>query len=283
MSKFILSAFSDEYCQDFEGQLKAMNALGFTHIEPRGLDGINVAELTREQALHYKALLDEYGIKVYTIGSPLGKIRIDGDFEYHMAKAERVFEIAKLFGATRVRMFSFYPPEGESMGPQYKDKVIEYLTRMLAAAKAHGLVLCHENEGKIYGESPESCLELLEHFGGEMRCVFDMGNFVLGGYDPEHAYDLLAPYVDYFHIKEALKSGAVVPPGKGDAHIADIIARHRDKVGKDVVISLEPHLSVFMGRKDITTTAFTNPYEYESKEAAFTDAANKLKEIVSAI
>lgn len=283
MSKFILSAFADEYCPEFEGQLKALNALGFTHVEPRGLDGVNVGELTREQALHYKALLDRYGIKVYSIGSPLGKIRIDGDFEYHMAKAERIFEIAEIFGATRVRMFSFYPPEGEIMGPQYKSKVIEYLTRMLAAAKAHGLTLCHENEGKIYGESPEQCLELLEHFGGELRCVFDMGNFVLGGYDPEHAYELLEPYIDYFHIKDGCRSGAIVPPGKGDSRIAELLARYANKADAPVVISLEPHLTVTSGMKDVTTTAFTNPYQYETHEAAFTDAANKLKEIVTAI
>ena len=283
MSKFILSAFADEYCPDFEGQLKALRELGFTHIEPRGLDGINVAELTREQALHYKALLDQYGIKVYTIGSPLGKIRIDGNFEYHMSKAERVFEMAELFGATRVRMFSFYPPEGETMGPRYREKVIEYLTCMIAAARAHGLVLCHENEGKIYGESPECCLDLLRHFGGELRCVFDMGNFVLGGYDPVAAYGMLEPYIDYFHIKDGCKSGAIVPPGKGDSHIAELLARYADKADAPVVISLEPHLTVTSGMKDMTTTAFTNPYQYETHEAAFTDAAIKLKEIVSAI
>ena len=283
MEKFMLSAFSDEYCKDFEGQLRALNELGFTHTEPRGLDGINVGQLTREQALHYKSLLDQYGIKVQSIGSPLGKMRLDADFEEHMAMAERVFEVAEIFGAKYVRMFSFYAPEGETMGPQYKDQIVSYLGRMIEAAKAHGLVLCHENEGRVYGESPESCLELLEHFGGELRCVFDMGNFVLGGYDPVAAYDMLLPYIEYFHIKDALKSGAVVPPGKGEAHIQELLSRHAKSTDHPITVSLEPHLMVFAGLKDLTNAAFTNPYQYESHEAAFTDAANKLKEMLTAI
>jgi sugar phosphate isomerase/epimerase len=210
-------------------------------------------------------------------------MRLDADFEEHMAMAERVFEVAEIFGAKYVRMFSFYAPEGETMGPQYKDQIVSYLGRMIEAAKAHGLVLCHENEGRVYGESPESCLELLEHFGGELRCVFDMGNFVLGGYDPVAAYDMLLPYIEYFHIKDALKSGAVVPPGKGEAHIQELLSRHAKSVDHPITVSLEPHLMVFAGLKDLTNAAFTNPYQYESHEAAFTDAANKLKEMLAAI
>ena len=98
------------------------------------------------------------------------------------------------------------------------DEVVERLQKMVALAREYGVTLCHENEAKIYGESPEKCLELVEYFDGKLKCVFDMGNFVLGGYKPyPDAYKLLSPYVDYFHIKDVIfETGELVPAGYGD-------------------------------------------------------------------
>ena len=86
-------------------------------------------------------------------------------------------------------------------------------------SEEHGVTLCHENEALIYGESPEKCLEILEYFNGRLKAVLDMGNFVLDGYNPMNAYKLLEKNIEYFHIKDALYAGAIVPAGKGEAQI----------------------------------------------------------------
>ncbi len=46
-----------------------------------------------------------------------------------------------------------------------------------------------------------------------------MGNFVLDGHDPIKAYNLLKDHVEYFHIKDSLYAGTIVPAGKGEAKI----------------------------------------------------------------
>ena len=111
-----------------------------------------------------------------------------------------------------------------------------------------------------------------------------MGNFVLDGYKPyPDAYELLKDYISYFHIKDALYEGAVVPPGLGKGDIPAILQRHLKETGKDVLITLEPHLQTFDGLNALVGKTFENPYKYETQEIAFLDAVGKIKEIIAAL
>lgn len=282
MGKFIISAFADEYDKQFSEQLCALRKFGIHNIELRFIDGKNVADITSSEAIELKRKLDECGIVVSAIGSPIGKIALDGDMEGHLAIAEGVFANAKILGTDRVRMFSFYPPKGRSIG-DCREKVIESLERLVTLAESYGITLCHENEAKIYGETAESCLDIMEHFGGRIKAVFDMGNFTLEKHDPFKAYELLREHISYFHIKDALSAGAIVPPGKGEAGIRDILSMHAQYTDEDIVITLEPHLQTFSGLNALTDSKFENPYKYETPQAAFADAVEKLKEIVGSI
>ena len=257
MSDIIFSAFSDEYAVDFNEQLAGMKALDIGYIELRFVDGRSVSELSTDEAKELKKHLDEKEIKVSAIGSPLGKIRLDGDMKGHMEKAARVFEIANIMETKLVRVFSFYAP------------------------KKYGVTLCHENEAKIYGDTPKYCRELLDAFGGELKCVYDMGNFVLEGVDPyPESYELLKKDIAYFHIKDALFAGAIVPPGKGDAKIKEILDAHKEYSKADFFVSLEPHLQTFSGLNALKGRNFDNPYKYEDLKTAFEDAAKKLRELI---
>ena len=115
MNDFILSAFADEYADSFEEQLQAMKALDIRYIEIRHLDGKNISALSDKQVNEAKRMLDASGIKVSAIGSPLGKIRLDGDMGEHLEVARRIFEAANILGTPYIRIFSFYAPEGGSI------------------------------------------------------------------------------------------------------------------------------------------------------------------------
>lgn len=279
MARIILSAFADEYADSFEEQLSGLRRLGISHIEIRHVNKKNISKLTKDEVLEAKRLLDEYGIKVSAIGSPLGKIRLDGDLDGHLETAKRVFEYADILGAKFVRMFSFYAPDGKSI-VDMKDEVFSALERMLSLAKEYGVILCHENEAKIYGDIPERCRELLDAFP-ELACVYDMGNYVLEGVGPyPEAYRLLRDRIAYFHIKDALSAGAIVPPGCGEAKIEEILAEHKNYADCDFFVSLEPHLELFSGLNALVGRSFENPYKYPDAKTAFTDAAEKLKELI---
>lgn len=275
MNKLILSAFADEYADDLKEQCEALNKFGIEYIELRGVNGKNVSTLTESEVKEAKKTLDDYGIKVSSIGSPLGKIDIKGDLKGHLETAKRVYETANVLDAKNVRIFSFYSKEMPF--DKCKGEIYDGLEKLVDLSDGTGLTLCHENEALIYGESPEKCREIAEYFGGRVRCVFDMGNFVLDGYDPMAAYKLLLDYIEYFHIKDALYAGAIVPAGKGEARIKDILDDYKKNGVKDAFIALEPHLQTFSGLNALVGKSFDNPYKYENQRAAFSDAAEKLK------
>jgi len=275
MNKLILSAFADEYAEDLKEQCEALNKFGIGNIELRGVNGKNISVLTANEVKETKKILDDYGIGVSSIGSPLGKIDIKGDLKGHFETAKRVYETANILGAKNVRIFSFYSKE--TPFDKCKSEIYSGLEGLVDLSDDTGLTLCHENEALIYGESPDKCLEIAEYFGGRVRCVFDMGNFVLDGYEPVDAYELLSDYIEYFHIKDALYAGAIVPAGKGEARIKEILDDYEINGAKDAFITLEPHLQTFSGLNALVGKSFDNPYKYENQKAAFADAVEKLK------
>ena len=108
-----------------------------------------------------------------------------------------------------------------------------------------------------------------------------MGNFVLDGFKPyPDAYKLLGDYIEYFHIKDSLYAGAIVPPGKGEAQIKDILSDYKLNGKKDTFITLEPHLQTFSGLNALVGKTFENPYKYKNQQEAFTDAVINLRSLL---
>lgn len=277
MNNHILSGFADEFDKDIHAQLSMLRENGVQYFEPRAIrPGLNVADLTADQAKELKAEMDENGIKASAIGSPLGKIKLSDDMDAHMEKAKRTFETANILGTPFVRMFSFYAPEGKTFDGQF-DAIVENLSRMADIADQFGVTLCHENEHDVYGEGPQECLDVIKASDGKIKAVFDMGNFVLCGHDPLKAYELLKDYVVYFHIKDSTYNGAIVPPGCGEAKIKEILSMHKEST----FVSLEPHLATFEALKTLTKTTYDNPYVYENKQVAYLDALKRIREILA--
>ena len=282
MAQPILCAFADEYASSLTEQLEGLNRFGIRYLELRHADGRNVADMTPGDVAEVKRKLHDAGIKVNSIGSPLGKIALDGDLRAHMERTKRVCETAASLDAKYVRMFSFYLPAGRTR-EECKEKVIDALGRMMDIADSYSVIMCHENEAKIWGESPGQCRELLDAFGGRLRAVCDMGNFVLGGYEPYQGYELLGDDVAYFHIKDALARGAIVPAGMGEAKIKEILSDYKTRAKNDFFISLEPHLETFAGLNVLTDVTFENPYKYADQKTAFADAVAKINQVLKEI
>ncbi len=280
MTKIIMSAFADEYSKDFDKQLAILNEHGIGYIEPRFIGDKNISELNEIEAKDLKRKIDNAGIRVSSVGSPIGKFRLDDNFDEQLEKTKRVCETANILGTDNVRVFSFYLRDGQTAADA-RGEIIEKLGKMIDIAVDAGVDFCHENEARIYGESPENCLDILKVFDGKLKCVFDMGNFVLDGFKPfPDAYLMLRDYIKYFHIKDALFAGAIVPAGCGEASIADILSEHKKFSGTDFVVTLEPHLETFDGLHQLVGKKFDNPYKFNSAEEAFVTAINKLKEII---
>lgn len=268
MNYKLISGFSDEISPAIKEQFEELNKLGIQYFEPRGIDGKNISKLTEEEMYALKETMDEYGIKVSSIGSPVGKIQITEDFEPHMPVLENVVKAAKILGTKYIRMFSFYHSKDYDWTEEERQEVFRRTQIMIDYAKENDVILLHENEKGIYGDTADRCLDLMEHFyGPNYKSVFDPANFVQTGEDTKRAYEMLRPYTEYMHIKDAvLADGSVVPSGYGDGNVPYIL-KELFASGYNGFLSLEPHLTNFNGFADLENGEEVEKKPMDKKEA----------------
>ena len=242
-----LSGFADEIGPSLDDQIRVMTDSGVTHFELRTVDKINVIDFTDAQQREHKNKIDAAGLGVACVGSPCGKRPADAPDDKLMDQFKRARDAAAFFGATLIRVFSFYPDGGEGKGPvdAIRGRAIELLRMQCDLLDDTDITMVHENEKGIYGDTGERCLDLLKSVDSpKLRAAFDFANFVQVGDDPTACWPLLKPYTTHIHIKDAKKDGGqVVPAGDGDGGIAAILADAYAS-GYDGFFSLEPHLGV---------------------------------------
>lgn len=239
-----LSGFGDEVDPDPAIQAAVLLALGASHIEVRSAWGVNVSELEPEAVQRLKAILDDKGLKVSAVASPIGKVDVSLPVEHELGRLRRIISVAKALDTKYVRIFSFY--RGEAQGQEeIRDAVMERMKALASEAAAHDVVLLHENEKGIYGDTPERVLDIMETVNSPaLRVAWDNANFVQVGVKPyTEGYALLRPYLEYLQVKDAIATtGEVVPSGEGDGELdATIAALAAD--GYKGFASLEPHLA----------------------------------------
>ena len=250
---FTISAFADEISPDPREQIAVLKACGVWHIEFRSIHKTNVLALPDEQIREFKKLLDGEGFKLSAIGSPVGKYPVDQPFEPHLDRFKRAMELCGVFGTQNIRVFSYYPPGNDPIfdpanWPAHRDEVMRRMGVKAELAQKAGVVLFHENEHRIYGDSPERVLDLLATVNSPaLRATYDAANYVFGGFDPIAGWEKTKPYTVHFHIKDWRRNWREagteygVLAGSGDGQIAHGI-RDAVKLGYKGYAVMEPHL-----------------------------------------
>jgi 3-dehydroshikimate dehydratase len=242
---FTISAFADEIEPSPEKQIEVLQSCGVRHIEFRSIHKTNVLALSDLQISEFNSLLDRHGFKVSAIGSPIGKIRIDEPFEPHLQRFQRAIDLAKLFGTPNIRVFSYYPAEGatDADWPKWRNDVLARMREKVRRAEKAGLRLFHENEHRIYGDSPERITDLFTQIQSPaFKAAYDPANFVFCGYDPWEGWHASKPHTAHFHIKDWTRGethGRVA--GEGQGRIPDVMAE-AVAMGYDGFATMEPHL-----------------------------------------
>ena len=269
-----LCAFADEASNNLQGQIDALKRNNIEYLEIRGVDGQNIKEITYEKVYEIKKKLDENNIKVWSIGSPVGKYNVDDDFERQVEEFKKLCDFAKILGAKRIRMFSFFSKDEE--------KVFANLQKFVDVCP-DGIIMCHENEKGIFGDDIESCLKIHQKFD-KIKMVFDPANFIQCGVNTLEAWKKLSQYVDYMHIKDALEDKRVVPAGYGIGNIEKLLKMYTEQGG--TVVTLEPHLMVFDGLKDLENGESIKESDvpvYPDNDTAFDAGAKALFDVLEKI
>ena len=268
----ILSGFADEISPDPAEQLATLAAESIAHLELRGAWSVNVADFTAGQVAAFRTAVDGAGVRVSAIGSPVGKIPVGAPLGPELDRMRRVADVAAELGTAIVRVFSFYIPGGDPP-ERYRQQVIDRMGALAGIAEDRGLILAHENEKEIYGDTPDRCADVITAVGSPaLRATFDPANFVQCGVRPHSdAYALLRPFLVYLQVKDALAAtGAVVPAGEGDGQLRETLTALRDS-GFTGFMSLEPHLAQ-AGRLG----GFSGPQGFRRAAAAIKSLLNEL-------
>ena len=246
-----LSAFADEISPDLEEQIGVLEGEGIRYLDLRSAWETNVLDLNDRQVAAIERALDAHGLRVAAIGSPVGKVSIEESLDRQMHRLERAIALAQQFGTRFIRIFSFYPPrvaaaeDAVAHNPAaYRDDVLARLRAMTERARAADVILLHENDRDLYGDTIARCVDLLQTINDpHFQAALDPANFIQCGQTPyPDGYEALQPWLRYVHVKDADAAGTVTAAGEGVARWPALLERLRHD-GYDGFFSLEPHLA----------------------------------------
>jgi sugar phosphate isomerase/epimerase len=260
-----LTGFADEISPELEEQLETLAQESMGYMELRSVWNTNVLDLTDDELDRVKSATAERGIRISSVGSPIGKVPVTEPFGPHLERFGRAMRVADVMESPYIRVFSFFIPEGQEPG-HYRGEVIDRMGIMASQAEDAGVTLLHENEKDIYGDVPSRCLDILASVDSPaLQAAWDAANFVQCGVRPyKEGYASLRPYVEYVHVKDALSgSNKVVPAGEGDGQLPETFSALRTS-GFDGFFSLEPHLA-----SAGTFSGFSGPELFRRAAGAF--------------
>lgn len=222
--KIPIAAISDEFSPDLDIALQAMQEIGMSGVELRVIAGKNIMDLSDAELDGVAERVAAGGFKVVSIASPLFKCLlpdsppVDSRFQHDVFAArhtfedqprlaERAFFIAKKFGATIIRVFSFW----RTVDPEACfEKVVRELGQLAEEAARHGLTIGLENEHACNiatGAETRQALDCLKH--SNLGVVWDPANAYVSGEDPFPAgYAVLPPdRIVHVHAKDCHMEG----------------------------------------------------------------------------
>jgi hypothetical protein len=238
-------------------------------------------KLTRPEVESLQKLHAIYDMKVASIGSPIGKVKLrdveDGTknafvpFKTYLKEdVSRAIDLAQTFGTKLLRGFSFYPPRGTDSA-QHIPQAAEQLAAIVEKCGADGVVYGLEVEANLVGRNGNSLFELYRRVRSPyLKLIFDGGNLSTQNLPASQVvaeYDAMKPGIGWMHIKDyridsKLKwTGVVdeerlknfVPADEGDSGHEMILRDFRSVIPSlekklkrqgvpGVFLDLEPHL-----------------------------------------
>ena len=114
-----LAAFADEIGPELDDQIRVCRENSVSHFELRGVRGLNVLDFPKDLREEIRTKLRDNGMGVASIGSPIGKAKINDSWEQHFERFKIAVELSQFFGAPFIRIFSYYPPTKDDANMQF--------------------------------------------------------------------------------------------------------------------------------------------------------------------
>lgn len=166
----------------------------FAGIELWGVHALNLLEDPEYNA----DWLRSYGLSVPMVSDYLP---LHGDLQAAKAKAERLCQLARRWGAPKLRTFAGDRPSAD-VSDEEREQWVTRLRVLCAVADANGIQLVVETHPNTLADTLVSTVHLVEEVGhAALRLNFDVIHMWESGCEPAHALRLLGPVVSHMHLK----------------------------------------------------------------------------------
>lgn len=240
-----LSFITDEATQEPMGFVELARRFSVESVELRTVWGEHVAALDYRRLGELRRLLEDAGIGVCCVDSPVFKCDIDSDLGDEAEKFRRCADVASRLNTDAVRVFTFWR---RARRERYEERVLEALGSLEEPAKSAGVRVVVENGRRTMHCTGAELRSLLENLdGATFSALWDPGNCIYGGTDfrpTSNGYPEIARFVSHVHIKDprVYVGGRreYVELGKGQLDVErQIAALREDDYGG--FVSLETH------------------------------------------
>ena len=235
--KIPIGAITDEFSPTLSAAIPVMREIGMTGAELRVVDGKNILDLSSDELKRAKEQLDEAGLAVVSIASPLLKCVLPGGpetdsrfqhdifaakhtFEDQPRLTEHAFEVAHFFNAPIIRVFSYW----RTVRPELCNEAIaEALGQLARLGEKEGVIIGLENEHACnIGTAAETArmLDLIPN--SHLKVVWDPANALVAGEDAfPGGYSLLPKErIAHVHAKDChIEEGKPVWGPLGTRHV----------------------------------------------------------------
>ncbi|MCX7992220.1 MAG: sugar phosphate isomerase/epimerase [Fimbriimonadales bacterium] len=212
-----LSVITDEVADDLQTALQIARAFDIDAVELRTLWGVNLALADDDLLRRAKALLNDYGLRVCSLATPVFKTDLFGATErgpLHAAQEadlaaqipllQRCLEVAAFFDAPLIRIFAFW--RAGELTPEREAQILHWLERALPHAERADIKLGLENEHSCQVGTGAELAQVLSHINSPYLVgVWDPGNAFVLGEAAQVGYAAAQPYVAHIHIKDGVR------------------------------------------------------------------------------
>jgi sugar phosphate isomerase/epimerase len=262
------TGFADEAGDSLAVQIQATKALGWSSIEARNIDKVNLTDITDAQFDTICAQLAAAKVKINCFGSAVAnwgkQPRNAADVERSFAELRRALPRMQRLGTPMLRGMSFAVAKDEPPdNPELEALIFKNVQALVDLCAEVGVLYLHENCMNYGGMSHEHTLKLLDRIKSpNFKLVFDTGNPVFTDrrigpppYRKQSSWEFytnVREFIHYVHIKDCQyrsETAGIFPeveftfPGEGDGDVVRIVADLLNH-GYAGGFSIEPHLAV---------------------------------------
>jgi len=246
-----LGVITDGISLDLEHALRVMQKNGLNQAELQFLGDKEVGDLSADELMKTKQLVDQYDMKISCIsrhnfaGLGVHEVSVgDTNYNHHMDKLKQCIGMAQQFNAPLVRIMSFRKEMvlfGEDGAEKWNvsagawEKLVELMGPVVELAEKENIMLVVETGNNAMITSCFLGCKLIDDLGTEhLKILWDPANALYCGENPMDTFNSMSEgYLGHIHMKDvnvAIHQASIKCVALGKGQMAPYLPQIADKI-----------------------------------------------------